>query len=470
VLSATQPAMPEPGPRAGSSRRWIVWGLSALFVVYNYLQQVVPGIVAPDLQREFHAGAGELGNIAALFFYAYALLQIPVGLTVDRFGPHRPLVAAVAVAAFGSLLFANATGAGTAGLARLVIGAGAAFSFIASLKLVSNWFAPERFATLAGLTNTAGMIGAAGGGAPLALLVAGIGWRGSLLALGIAGLALAVLILLFVRDYPPLSSVEIRTNETSSLSIPITAEGWREGEVSTDRSGARSVEVRSDRTPTTGTVPGSISRSMRAILANPQAWINALYATATSIVFVAFGALWGASYVEKNCGVSRFAASAAVSLLFLGAIPGGMFFGWVSDRVRRRRAPMLAAAFGGLSCMCALLYLPGLSFTGLRLLLAALGFFCSANIVSYAVSHDISPPGQAGLALGFLNTCYYAGNAASQPLVGWLLDLRSAARGATGIESLTPGDFRYALSSVVVALLLSVVAALLLKESHPRAL
>jgi fucose permease len=104
--------------------KWIVWGLSALFVVFNYLQQVVPAIVAPDLQREFHLGAGELGSMAALFFYAYALLQIPVGLTVDRFGPHRPLAAAVSVAALGACSFASSSGAGTSGLARLVIGAG----------------------------------------------------------------------------------------------------------------------------------------------------------------------------------------------------------------------------------------------------------------------------------------------------------------------------------------------------------
>ena len=467
MLSAAQAGAP--GPQSGASRRWVVWGLSALFVVYNYLQQVVPGIVAPDLQREFHVGAGELGSIAALFFYAYALLQIPVGLTVDRFGPHRPLVAAVVVAALGSLLFAYATGAGTAGLARLVIGAGAAFSFIASLKLVSNWFAPERFATLAGLTNTAGMIGAAGGGAPLALLVAAIGWRGSLGLLAGVGAVLALLILFFVRDRPPLCPTPTRPDGTPALPTTGTAEGWREGEVSNDRSEARSVEVRSDRTPTTGTSFKSITTSLRSIVASRQVWINALYATTTSIVFVAFGALWGASYVEKACSVSRFAASTAVSLLFLGAIPGSMFFGWVSDRIRSRRTPMLAAAAGGLTCMCALLYLPGLSFTSLRLLLAVLGFFCSANIVSYAVSHDIGAPGQAGLALGFLNTCFYAGNAMSQPLVGRLLDLRAASRGAAGIENLTVGDFRFALSSVVAALLLSLVAAALLKESHPGA-
>jgi sugar phosphate permease len=319
------------------------------------------------------------------------------------------------------------------------------------------------------MTNTAGMIGAAGGGAPLALLVAGIGWRASLGLLGGVGVVLGVLILLFVRDHPPATSEVLHPDETRSRSLTGTAKGWREGEVSNDRSEARSVEVRSDRTPTTGTDSGSITTGLRKIIASRQAWVNALYATAISIVFVAFGALWGASFVEKACGVSRLAASAAVSLLFLGAIPGSMFFGWVSDRIRRRRAPMLAAAVGGLTCMCAMLYLPGLSFTGLRLLLAALGFFCSANIISYAVSHEISSPRRAGLSLGFLNTCFYAGSAISQPLVGKLLDLRSAARGGAGMESLTAGDFRYALSSVVAALLLSVVAALLLEESHPGA-
>ncbi len=442
--------------------KWVVWGLSALFVVYNYLQQVVPGIIAPDLLREFHVGAGELGNIAALFFYAYALLQFPVGLTLDRFGPHRPLVAAVGVAALGSVLLAVSSGAGTAGMARLVIGAGASFSFIGSLKLVSNWFPAERFATLAGMTNTAGMIGAAGGGAPLALLVAGIGWRGSLWLIGGIGAVLALLILLFVRDRPQLSPDSILPNENPSRPFQGTTEGWREGEASVARTEGSTMEVRSDRTPT-------IAMGLRSVVVNRQAWINALYATTTSIVFVAFGALWGPSYVEKAFGVSRFAASAAVSLLFLGAIPGGMFFGWVSDRVRRRKTPMLAAAVCALACMCALLYLPGLSFSGLRLLLAAIGFFCSANIISYAVSHDICAPGQAGLALGFLNTCYYGGNAISQPLVGLLLDLRSSGRGAAGIESLTAGDFRFALSSVVAALLLSLIAALLIKESHPGA-
>ncbi|MCX7009523.1 MAG: MFS transporter [Kiritimatiellaeota bacterium] len=126
---------------------------------------------------------------------------MPVGLAVDRFGPRWPLTIAIGVAAGGGLGFAWAGSSGLAGFARLVIGAGAAFSFIASLKLVSNWFAPGRFATLAGLTNTAGMIGAATG-APLAILVGHTGWRNATLLLGGLGLVIGVLALLLVRDHP----------------------------------------------------------------------------------------------------------------------------------------------------------------------------------------------------------------------------------------------------------------------------
>jgi len=107
-------------------------------------------VIASDLARDFHVNAGALGGLAAYFFYAYAVLQIPVGLAVDRFGPRWPLTIAIGLAATGSLAFGWAASSGWAGLARLVIGAGAAFSFIACLKLVSNWFAPGRFATLRG--------------------------------------------------------------------------------------------------------------------------------------------------------------------------------------------------------------------------------------------------------------------------------------------------------------------------------
>ena len=292
-----------PATSSAGLRAWLVWGVAALFVVYNYIQQVVPGVIATDLARDFHVNAAALGSLAAWFFYAYAVLQIPVGLAVDRFGPRWPLTFAIGIATAGSFIFGWAASAGVAGFGRLILGAGAAFSFIACLKLAANWFAPGRFATLAGLTNTAGMIGAAAG-TPLALLVGHTGWRDAMLLLGAVGVVISALALLLVRDRP-----------TGSAALDCRQSG-----------------------------DAGLLVALRTIIRSHPAWLNALYASAISLSFVAFGALWGPPYIAKTYTLNVTAATAIVAMLFLGAIVGSLFFGWISDFVRSRRLPMTAAA------------------------------------------------------------------------------------------------------------------------------
>jgi sugar phosphate permease len=407
-------------PKTGF-RPWLIWALAGLFVVFNYVQQVVPNIIATDLSQAFAANAGTLGNIAACYFYAYAILQIPVGLIVDRFGTRRPLVLAILVAGLATLGFARAQGAMGAEAARLLMGASAAFSFIGCLKLAQAWFPPSRFSTLAGMTNTAGMLGAASG-APVAVLVKAFGWRATVTWMGAAELLLAVAVLAVVRDGP------------RPLAAPAAANA------SPQKNGG-----------------------MIALLGNPQVWINALYATSISLVFVAFGGLWGTSYIQKVYQLNTVAAAGTGAFLFVGGIAGSLFFGWFSDYLRRRKPPMVLAGAGALATMAALLYLPGLPLAGFEAGLFLVGFFSSANIVSYAVARDLYPR-LAGFSIGFLSTCYFAGSAASQPLVGLLLERRNAA--GAGLASLTAGDYRFALSPLVLFMLVGLIASLLFKETQ----
>src|ERR1017187_4694068 len=403
---------------------WLIWVLAALFVVFNYVQQVVPNIIAVELSHAFNATESTLGNIAASYFYAYAILQIPVGLIVDRYGTRRPLVIAILAAGHGTLAFAWAHSSGSAQLGRLIMGASAAFSFIGCLKLVEEWFPPSKFSTLAGMTNTAGMVGAASG-APVAVLVNVIGWRESVAWMGGAELILAVLVFFIVRD--------------------------RSAAISHSALETQSKEIQSG-----GTL---------GLLANPYMWINAVYATSISLVFVAFGGLWGTSYIQKVYDLSAVAAAGTGSLLFLGGIAGSLFFGWYSDYLGRRKPPMVFAGVGALATMACLLYLPGIPLAGFKLGLFLVGFFSSANIVSYAVARDLYPK-LAGLSIGFLSTCYFAGSAASQPLVGMLLEHSNpASQRAAGLASLTAGDYRYALSPLVIFMLVGLIASLLARET-----
>jgi len=268
------------------------------------------------------------------------------------------------------------------------------------------------------MTNTAGMIGAASG-APVAVLVNAIGWRASVAWMGGAELILAVLVLFIVRDRA----------EVKRAAEPVEPSGGTGG-----------------------------------ILKNPQVWINAVYATTISLVFVAFGGLWGASYIEKVYNLSAVAAAGIGSLLFLGGIAGSLFFGWYSDFLGRRKNPMVLGGVGTLVTMACLLYLPGLPLLGFKAGLFLVGFFSSANIISYAVARDLYPK-LAGFSIGFLSTCFYAGSASSQPLVGMLLERSSSKGGAGGLASLTVGDYRFALSPLVGFVFVALIASLLIRET-----
>jgi len=397
---------------------WLIWALAALFVVFNYLQQVVPDVIGTDLTQALKVDDSTLGNIAASYFYAYAILQIPVGMILDYHGAHRPLVLAMTVAGLATLGFALAHDAGSAWIARLLMGASSAFSFIGCLKLVEEWFPHSRFSTLAGMTNTAGMLGAASG-APFALLVNWAGWRGALCWIGAVELAIAALVFLVVRDResPPRKSNDGHHATTQPFAC------------------------------------------IFRLIQNSQVWLNAIYATSISLVFVAFGGLWGEDYIQKTYRLTAEAAADVGSLLFLGGIAGSIFFGWWSDFLRRRKLPMIAAGLGALLTMGCLLYVPGLPLIWFRAGLFAVGFFSSANIVSYAVARDLFS-GLAGLSIGFLSTCYYAGSATSQPLVGLLL--QSASPG-----SLTTASYQYALSPLVICMGIALIASLLIKETLP---
>ena len=125
---------------------WVVCGLGGLFFSYGYFQRVAPSVMVAELMGEFGVGAAVLGNLGALFFYAYAVMQLPAGVMLDRWGPRRVLPGAIVFCALGCWVFATADGIAQAYVGRLMIGTGAGFSWVGALKLTTLWFPVHRFA------------------------------------------------------------------------------------------------------------------------------------------------------------------------------------------------------------------------------------------------------------------------------------------------------------------------------------
>ena len=136
---------------------WLIWGVAAAFYGYGYFQRVAPSVMTAELMSEFNASAAGLGNLSAYYFYPYALIQIPIGIMIDRFGVRRVLLTSGALCATGSLLFALAPTLGWAATGRLLVGAGAGVAWVGTLALAVMWLPANRFAAVTGLSLLVGL-------------------------------------------------------------------------------------------------------------------------------------------------------------------------------------------------------------------------------------------------------------------------------------------------------------------------
>ena len=110
--------MYEKSPFIKNMYPWIVWLLAASFFYYKYLIQVSPGVMSTELMSAYSLTGAGLGNLAACFFYGYLLMQIPVGILLDKWSPGKITAIAAGFCALGVLLVAHTHALLTAGLSR----------------------------------------------------------------------------------------------------------------------------------------------------------------------------------------------------------------------------------------------------------------------------------------------------------------------------------------------------------------
>ncbi len=169
----------------------------------NQAARTLIAVIGPVLALEFALSASELGLLAAMFFAAYAVAQLPVGLALDLWGPRRVQTVLGLVSAAGFLICALATGSLMLAFGRVITGLGVSAGLIAMLKVNTQWYPRDR---VAGLTGLGVFIGACGGVAatvPVAWLMPLLGWRGIFGLLAALATAVSLWIFLSVPDSGP---------------------------------------------------------------------------------------------------------------------------------------------------------------------------------------------------------------------------------------------------------------------------
>lgn len=403
---------------------WLVWGLATGFYFSDYMARVAPGVMHRYLQIDFGINEAEFGILTASFYVPYILMQIPVGLTVDRVSIKWLLTTMSLLTAFGCCVFGLANGLFTASVGRMLIGFSAAFAFICSLRLATSWFPPTMLGLLAGLTQSLGMLGAAAGDAPVSFLVSNVGWRHSMLIIAFLFIALAGLLYQFVQDKPGQSRHEVKAEERIS-----------------------------------------ILQSLKTILSNRQTWLNAFYAGFLFGPTAVIGEAIGPAYLQFGRGFGAHDAAFATGLIFIGWGISGPLSGWLSDRIGRRKPIMILSALCGVIFTFIFVCTPSLTHTSAYLIFFGFGLTNTGVAIAYAVSTELHERKVVGTSIAFTNMASIFVGASLQPLVGRLVDMAAGPR-AYNVESLVLSDFQAGLKLLPLCSLIALILAFTIKETY----
>ena len=199
-------------PRLAVSVR-LLGALCPVLALSQFLRTTL-AVIAPEMVRDLDISAEALGLLTGAFFIASALMQIPVGVLLDRFGPRRLVPTLLGITVAGAFLFASAHSVVLLIAGQFLIGVGCSGVFMGGLVTISRWYPRDRFATIASIALAISNIGPVLSGTPFAAVTQAIGWRGAYEAIAVITAALALLVFIAIRDAPPGHPFHSRATES----------------------------------------------------------------------------------------------------------------------------------------------------------------------------------------------------------------------------------------------------------------
>lgn len=382
----------------------------ALFFVYlsmlafSFVFQVIPpvlGLIVFSLELS-HAQAGALMSIFAL---PGLFISIPGGLLTDKYGPKRVSLAALAIAAVGSLIVGFGGYYPLLVAGRIITGTGAGIIAVVASQTISRWFARKELGSAMGIYNTAMPIGTILSLNIFSRIAASSNWRVPVVLT--AGYALFVLLLFYFR-HPGLPADE-NIQRKHEKAVPV-------------------IEKR------------SLLKTGNAVWLVAAIW---MLFNASAISYLTF-----ASDYFTTAGYDPGYAGFLTSLFMIGSFLFSPLVGYLTDRVGRDEY-FIAGGSTVLACLLMLMPRTGLNPLFLGSVIGLSAAFIPAPV--FSLVPKVIPARQLGLGYGILSTCLNIGVLAGPFLVGLSHDRTSNYLFGFNLMAL------FSLAAAVIALLLGII-------------
>ncbi len=355
------PALPV--VQGGLARR--MFFIFALAYMVSYGMRTINAVIAPDMVADLQLSASQLGLLASAYFLTFAIMQLPVGILLDRFGPRRVDALLMLITASGSVLFAVADSFALLWLGRALIGVGVSACLMAAVQAYALYFKPHLQGSMSSWMLTAGSVGAILVTTPVHHAIPVLGWRGVFVVVALMCMVASAALWWGLPR------------------LPFPGKG----------------------TPVAQLLPGYVT-----IFRSGHFWRVAPLATFVQGGFMAFSGLWMGPWLQKVQGLSADETAVALFWFSLCLMVGYLLTGVISRRLSlrgRSGSPLIVVGVGSsFVLLFAQVWTQGaLGMWGWMLW----AFLCSGSIVTYSWCNEAFPKSLAGRSSTALNLFIFLG-------------------------------------------------------------
>jgi MFS transporter, ACS family, D-galactonate transporter len=363
--------------------RWIpILALVAIGTMINYLDRAVLGIAAPSLTKDLGLSAAQMGLVFSAFSWSYALLQIPGGIFLDRFGTRLTYFIAVVFWSVCTGLMGVVRSLNGLLLTRIGVGIFEAPCFPANSRILATWFPQQERARANSIYSFGQYIGLGFMSVPLFWITERFGWRGLFFIVGGLGIVFGLVWWRLYRN--PADGGTVNQAELDYI------EAGGGGEYKGEPLGFRWSHI------------GALLRHRQVVGAS----IGQFGGNSTQVFFLT----WFPIYLVTQRGMTFIQAGFMTALPYIAASTGVLMGGWVSDTMLKktgsanlaRKLPIVSGMLLA-STIVAANYVPAGDNTSVMIVMSIAFFGQGMTNLGWTVVSDIAPKQLIGLTSGIFN-------------------------------------------------------------------
>ena len=279
-----------------STVKWSIWWLLTFSFILVLFFRLSTAVITDNLSKELGFTQLQISNIASLALYSYAIMQIPAGILIDKYGARKISSIGMIIGGIGSILFGTINNISLAYISRIMVGAGTSVILLSMFKLQGNWFKKEEFASITTKFSFIGNLGTVCATFPLVYLNDFIGWRNSFILIGTIGVIIGFSIYIVVRDTPKEHNFDVNIDIVEVEKI-------------------------------------KLKDGLKSVFTNKATWYNSLVLFSLVGISTAFTSLWGVSYITDVYNVSKSVSAFIMSFFTYGFVAGAIIMNFLFSKI-----------------------------------------------------------------------------------------------------------------------------------------